>query len=45
MTALEQLEALLISSEDEHMEFKEAKTGFHFDKLARYCAARWYPKV
>ena len=39
MMAVDQLEALLISNEDENLEFKEAKTGFHFDKLAKYCAA------
>lgn len=27
------------SSEDEHLEFKEAKTNFHFEKLVKYCAA------
>ena len=36
---VDQLEALMVSNEDEHLEFKEAKTGFHFDKLAQYCAA------
>jgi len=25
--------------EDEHLEFKEAKGGFHFEKLVKYCAA------
>ena len=37
--AVDQLEAVMVSNEDEHLEFKEAKTGFHFDKLAKYCAA------
>ena len=23
----------------EHLEFKEAKANFHFDKLLKYCAA------
>ena len=27
------------SSEDEHLEFKEAKNNFHFEKLVKYCAA------
>lgn len=36
---VDQLKALIDSNEDEHLEFKEAKTGFHFDKLAQYCAA------
>ena len=39
MMTVDQLEALMVSNEDEHLEFKEAKTGFHFDKLAQYCAA------
>lgn len=26
-------------SEDEHLEFKEAKQNFHFEKLVKYCAA------
>jgi len=26
-------------TEDEHLEFKEAKGGFHFEKLVKYCAA------
>ena len=39
MTSSE-LEALLyIRSEDEHIEFKEAKTNFHFEKLVDYCVA------
>lgn len=25
--------------EDEHLEFKEAKSNFHFEKLVKYCAA------
>jgi ATP-dependent DNA helicase RecG len=33
------LQALLHDSEDEHLEFKEAKNNFHFDKLVKYCAA------
>jgi ATP-dependent DNA helicase RecG len=27
------------SKEDEHLEFKEAKQNFHFEKLVKYCAA------
>lgn len=34
------LQALLdLRSESEHVEFKEAKTNFHFDKLVDYCVA------
>jgi ATP-dependent DNA helicase RecG len=36
---LEQLRAWLAARENEHLEFKEAKNGFHFEKLAKYCAA------
>lgn len=36
---LEQLCAWLGARENEHLEFKEAKNGFHFEKLAKYCAA------
>lgn len=32
-------ELLTIRSENEHVEFKEAKTSFHFDKLMDYCVA------
>ncbi|MBW7904852.1 MAG: putative DNA binding domain-containing protein [Phycisphaerae bacterium] len=40
MTAtLQQLQHWLTSHEDEHLEFKEAKSNFHFDKLVKYCAA------
>jgi ATP-dependent DNA helicase RecG len=39
MMTVDQLQALMVLSEDENLEFKEAKTGFHFDKLAQYCAA------
>lgn len=38
MTLLE-FENLLLKSEDEHLEFKEAKHNFHFEKLVKYCAA------
>jgi ATP-dependent DNA helicase RecG len=32
-------ELLTIRSENEHVEFKEAKSNFHFDKLVDYCVA------
>ena len=39
MTPLD-LQALLdLRSEGEHVEFKEAKSNFHFDKLVDYCVA------
>jgi len=34
-----QLQKWMDSKEDEHLEFKEAKQNFHFDKLVKYCAA------
>ena len=33
------LDALIASKEDEHLEFKEAKNHFDFEKLVKYCAA------
>jgi ATP-dependent DNA helicase RecG len=36
---LDQLRAWLIARENEHLEFKEARNSFHFEKLAKYCAA------
>jgi len=36
---IETLEALLEAKEGEHLEFKEAKTSFHFETLVKYCAA------
>jgi ATP-dependent DNA helicase RecG len=36
---LEQLRTWLSARENEHLEFKEARNGFHFEKLAKYCAA------
>jgi ATP-dependent DNA helicase RecG len=36
---LERLCAWLQDDEGERLEFKEAKTSFHFEKLAKYCAA------
>lgn len=38
-TTLEQLGDLLARREDEHLEFKEAKNHFDFEKLVKYCAA------
>lgn len=29
----------MTQKEDEHLEFKEAKNNFHFEKLVKYCAA------
>jgi len=34
-----EFDELLFKSEDEHLEFKEAKHNFHFEKLVKYCAA------
>ena len=34
-----ELEQLLDLREDEHLECKEAKNNYHFDKLVKYCAA------
>jgi len=36
---LEQLKAWIKASEDEHLEFKEAKERFDFEKLVKYCVA------
>jgi predicted HTH transcriptional regulator len=36
---LEQLRIWLAARENEYLEFKEARGGFHFEKLAKYCAA------
>ena len=36
---LQQLHVWLTARENEHLELKEAKSGFHFEKLAKYCAA------
>ena len=38
-TSLADLETLLDSSENEHLEFKEAKANFHFETLVKYCVA------
>jgi ATP-dependent DNA helicase RecG len=37
--SVQRLQELLDSPENEHLEFKEAKANFHFDKLVKYCAA------
>ena len=37
--SLERLKAWMDGNEDEHLEFKEAKNNFHFEKLVEYCAA------
>jgi ATP-dependent DNA helicase RecG len=34
-----QIEEWLRTKEGEHLEFKEAKNNFHFEKLVKYCAA------
>jgi ATP-dependent DNA helicase RecG len=38
-TVLEQLTIWMAAREDEHLEFKEAKNNFHFEKLVQYCCA------
>ncbi len=37
--SLEEVESLLRSKEDEHLEFKQAKTSFSFDELVKYSVA------
>lgn len=37
--SIQQLQEWLDAKEDEHLEFKEAKNNFHFEKLLKYCAA------
>lgn len=39
MHEVERIEALLQASEDEHLEFKEARNDFDSKKLLKYCAA------
>lgn len=39
ITTLEQLQGLLDAPEGEHLEFKEAKLHYDFEKLAKYCCA------
>jgi ATP-dependent DNA helicase RecG len=36
---LNELQQWMLSAEGEHLEFKEAKQNFHFEKLLKYCAA------
>jgi ATP-dependent DNA helicase RecG len=36
---LDRLTTWMDGSEDEHLEFKEAKNNYHFEKLVDYCAA------
>jgi ATP-dependent DNA helicase RecG len=36
---LEQLDQWMNASEDEHLEFKEARNHFEFEELVKYCAA------
>ena len=38
-TALAGLDKLIGEPEGERLEFKEARGGFHFEKLAKYCTA------
>jgi ATP-dependent DNA helicase RecG len=38
-SSLDQLHEWMNAKEDEHLEFKEAKSNFHFGKLVKYCAA------
>ena len=38
-TSLGRLISLMATPENEHLEFKEAKSSFHFEKLVKYCAA------
>ncbi len=39
MIDISQVERWLVAREDEHVEFKEARRSYSFDKLVRYCAA------
>ena len=39
MASLDRLQQWLISKENEHLEFKEAKSSFHFEELVKYCVA------
>jgi ATP-dependent DNA helicase RecG len=36
---IDRLDELLKAKEDEHLEFKEAKNRFDFERLVKYCAA------
>ena len=37
--SIDQLQQWMNAAEDEHLEFKEAKNNFHFEKLVDYCVA------
>lgn len=37
--SIKEIDSLLHNKEDEHLEFKLAKNGFHFDELVKYCVA------
>lgn len=37
--SIQQLQEWLTAKEDEHLELKEAKNNFHFEKLLKYCVA------
>lgn len=39
MMTLAEFQEILAAREDEHLEFKEAKHNFHFERLVKYCAA------
>ena len=36
----DQLKEWLTAKENEHLEFKEAKNNFHFEKLVKCCAGQ-----
>lgn len=38
-SSIEDIKAWMDAQEDNHLEFKEAKDGFHFEKLVEYCVA------
>ena len=38
-TTIDQLNSWMTNKENEHLEFKEAKTGFDTDRLTKYCCA------
>lgn len=38
-SAVRKLREWLTATENEHLEFKEARNNFHFEKLMKYCAA------
>jgi len=39
MMKLAEFQEILAAREDEHLEFKEAKHNFHFERLIKYCVA------